>query len=66
MSKGKWKFAQREVARILKAVAAAGLEARYSLEFRRDGTIVLVPGGQEPTAAVSDNPWDRALLHAAH
>ena len=56
MSKGKWKFATREVTRILKAVMAVGMQGHH-LEFRPDGTIVLVPGGNAPEQP-ERNEWD--------
>lgn len=52
MSRGPCAFRQRDVAKALKALAAAGMQGR--VEIARDGRIIIIPGKQESVT----NEWD--------
>jgi hypothetical protein len=58
MARGKQKFKQRDVARAIRAVQAAGLEVGR-VDIAPDGTITIRPGKPEPTETESKrNEWD--------
>ena len=63
MSRGRARFKQGEITRILKAAAKAKVDVR--VEIAPDGKITIAPG--KPGALNGDavNPWDEVLDDAA-
>ena len=58
MSRGPARFTQRDLAKAIKAVAAAGLSVQRS-EVDKDGKIVVVVGEPGKAEAVTpSNSWD--------
>ena len=56
MSRRPARFTQRDLAKAIKAVAAAGVPARVEVE--KDGKIVVVVGEPGKAEAADRNEWD--------
>jgi hypothetical protein len=61
MSKGRARFKQGEITRILKAAA----KAKMCVKIDTDGTITIAPGMPGEPNGDAVNPWDEVLDDAA-
>jgi hypothetical protein len=63
MSKGRARFTESEIIRILKAAAKAKVDVR--VKIAPDGSITIAPGMPGELNGDAANPWDEVLNGAA-
>jgi hypothetical protein len=63
MSKGRARFTESEIVRILKAAAKAKVDVRVNIG--PDGSITIAPGMPDELNGDPANPWDEVLHGAA-